>query len=33
MKVKVQVVIEADGGATEAVENIVCLERGSLVWR
>ena len=30
MKVKVQVVIEADGGATEAVENIVCLERGSL---
>ena len=30
MKIRVQVVIEADGGSTEAVENIVCLERGTL---
>ena len=30
MKVKVQVVIESDGGTTETVENIVCLERGAL---
>jgi len=30
MKIKVQVVIESDGGITEAVENIVCLERGPL---
>ena len=30
MKVKVQVVIESDGGDTKAVENIACLERGTL---
>ena len=30
MKVKIQVVIESDGGATETVENIVFLERGTL---
>ncbi len=30
MKVKVQLVIESDGGSTEAVENAVCLERGAL---
>lgn len=30
MKVKVQIVIESDGGTTEAVENVVNLERGSL---
>jgi hypothetical protein len=27
MKVKVQVVIESDGGDTKALENIACLER------
>jgi hypothetical protein len=30
MKIKVQVVIESDGGDTRAVENITCLERGRL---
>ena len=30
MKIKVQVVIESDGGDTKAVENIACLERGTL---
>jgi len=30
MKVKVQVIIESDGGTAETVENIVCLERGAL---
>jgi hypothetical protein len=30
MKIKVQVVIESDGGDTKAVENIACLERGIL---
>ena len=30
MKIKVQVVIESEGGRTEAVENIACLERGLL---
>jgi hypothetical protein len=30
MKIKVQVVIESDGGDTKAVENIACLERGPL---
>ncbi len=30
MKVKVQVVIESGGGNTEAIEEIICLERGAL---
>ncbi len=30
MKVKMQVIIESDGGTTEAVENIVRLKRGAL---
>ncbi len=30
MKIKVQVVIESDGGDTKAVENIACLKRGAL---
>lgn len=30
MKVKVQIVIESDGGTTEALENVVHLKRGSL---
>jgi hypothetical protein len=30
MKIKVQIVIESDGGNTKAVENIACLERGTL---
>jgi DNA repair exonuclease SbcCD ATPase subunit len=30
MKIKVQVVIESDGGDTKAVENIACLERQAL---
>lgn len=30
MKVKVQIVIESDGGDTKDIENIACLERGAL---
>lgn len=30
MKIKVQIVIESDGGDTKAVENITCLDRGLL---
>jgi len=30
MKIKVQVVIESDGGDTKAVEKIACLKRGAL---
>jgi len=30
MKVKVQVVIESDGGDTKAVENIIFMDRGAL---
>jgi hypothetical protein len=30
MKIKVQVVIESDSGDTKAIENMACLERGTL---